>query len=381
MPDYNWSTWLSITLFVARVHTCTFDRACHVAGRWETFAKINMGVTLKDIAREAGVNLSTASRSLSGAYGVHPRTREHVLGIAHRLNYRPNRVARGLVTGRSHTLAVVVSDIRNPFFAEVARGAEDAAYAAGCDLVLCNSDLDTAKQVRYIDSLLAKRVDGILMNSVSALTSAQQDQLANCGVPVILLNRSSSRKRFSTILADNTEGGALAAKHLISLGHRRLMHLTGPSQHGNFMDRMKGFLKVTQNAGLPDPIVVRGQHTFSGGYEMAKKALAKNRTATAVFAANDVIAFGCIRAALESGIRIPDELSIIGFDNIEMSQITCPPLTTIHHPKYEIGKSAVEMLLKMAAGEGYEPEHRVIGVRLVQRQSCRDIRPADMLHA
>jgi LacI family transcriptional regulator len=281
-----------------------------------------------------------------------------------------------LVTGRSQTLAVIVSDIRNPFFAEVARGAEDAAYAAGCDLVLCNSDLDTAKQVRYIDSLLAKRVDGILMNSISALTNAQQDQLANCGVPVILLNRSSSRKRFSTILADNNEGGVLAAKHLISLGHRRLMHLTGPSQHGNFMDRMKGFLKATQNAGLPDPIVVRGQHTFSGGYEMAKKALAKNRTATAVFAANDVIAFGCIRAALESGIRIPDELSLIGFDNIEMSQITCPPLTTIDHPKYEIGKSAVEMLLKMSAGEGYEPEHRVIGVRLVQRESCSDIRPA-----
>lgn len=332
-----------------------------------------MSVTLKDVAREAGVNLSTASRSLSGAYGVHPHTREHVLGIARRLNYRPNRVARGLVTGRSHTLAIVVSDIRNPFFAELARGAEDAAYAAGCDLVLCNSDLDTAKQVRYIDSLLAKRVDGILMNSVSALTNVQQDQLAACGVPVILLNRSSSRKRFSTILADNTQGGMLAARHLVSLGHKKLVHLTGPSQHGNLMDRTKGFLKVAQNANLPEPIVVRGQHTFAGGYEMAKKALSKNRTATAVFAANDVIALGCIRAALEAGIRVPDQLSIIGFDNIETSQISCPPLTTIHQPKYEIGKSAVEMLLKMAAGEEYEPEHRVIGVRLVERQSCRDL--------
>ena len=333
-----------------------------------------MGVTLKDVAREAGVNLSTASRSLSGAYGVHPHTRERVLGIARRMNYRLNRVARGLVTGRSHTLAVIVSDIRNPFFAEVARGAEDAAYAASCDLVLCNSDLDTAKQVRYIDSLLAKRVDGILMNSVSVLTNVQQDQLATCGVPVILLNRSSTRKRFSTILAENMEGGALAARYLISLGHRKLIHLTGPSQHGNLTDRTKGFLKVVQNAALPDPIVFRGQHTFQGGYEMAKKALAKNRTGTAVFAANDVIAFGFIRAALESGVRIPDELSIVGFDNIETSQITCPPLTTIHQPKYEIGKAAVEMLLEMAASERYEPEHRVIGVRLVERQSCRDIR-------
>ncbi len=335
-----------------------------------------MGITLKDIAREAGVNLSTASRSLSGAYGVHPHTREHVLGIARRLNYRPNRVARGLVTGRSQTMAVIVSDIRNPFFAEVARGAEDAAYAADCDLVLCNSDLDTEKQVRYIDALLAKRVDGILMNSVSALTRAQQDQLAASGVPVILLNRSPTCKRFSTILADNTEGGTLAAKHLISLGHKRLLHLTGPSQHGNLTDRTKAFLKAMQNASLPDPVVIRGQHTFLGGYEMAKRAFAKNRSATAVFAANDVMAFGCIRAALESGIRIPDDLSIIGFDNIEVSQITCPPLTTIHQPKYELGKAAIEMLLKMTIAEEYQPEHRVIGVRLVERQSCRDIRSA-----
>ena len=132
-----------------------------------------MAVTIKDVARESGVNVSTVSRALNGEYGVHADTREHVVTIAQRLGYRPNRVARGLVTGRSHTLGLVVSDIRNPFFSEVARGAEDAACRAGYDLILCNSDLDPEKQMRYAQSLLEKRVDGILMNSVAALSRKQ----------------------------------------------------------------------------------------------------------------------------------------------------------------------------------------------------------------
>ena len=153
----------------------------------ETFAK--MAVTIKDVARESGVNVSTVSRALNGGYGVHRDTREHVMAVAARLNYRPNRVARGLVTGRSHTLGLVVSDIRNPFFAELARGAEDAARGASCDLVLCNGDLDPDKQMSYVRSLIEKRVDGILMNSVARLSRKQQQELASCGVPIVLLNR------------------------------------------------------------------------------------------------------------------------------------------------------------------------------------------------
>src|SRR6516225_3776290 len=184
-----------------------------------------MAITIKDVARESGVNVSTVSRALNGEYGVHAGTREHVLAIAKRLHYRPNRVARGLVTGRSHTLALVVSDIRNLFFAEVARGAEDAAYRAGYDLVLCNSDLDPEKQMRYAQLLAEKRVDGILMNSVAALSRKQQEQLLALGVPIVLLNRTAPRSAFSTICADNEAGGALAADYLLKLGHRKIAHL------------------------------------------------------------------------------------------------------------------------------------------------------------
>ena len=177
-----------------------------------------MAITIKDIARESGVNISTVSRALNDAYGVHQETRGHVLAVAARLNYYPNRVARGLKTRRSHTLALIVSDIRNPFFAEVTRGAEDAARAGGYDLVLCNSDLDPRKQMEYVASLLEKQVDGILMNSVADLSRKQQDQLAASGVPIVLLNRSTASKSFSTVCADNEAGGVMAARYLLRLG-------------------------------------------------------------------------------------------------------------------------------------------------------------------
>ena len=330
-----------------------------------------MPITIKDVARESGVNISTVSRALNNGYGVNNETRRHVMEVANRLKYRTNQVARGLVTGQSHTIGLIVSDIRNPFFAEVARGAEDAAYCAGHDLVLCNSDLKAKKQMGYFDSLLAKRVDGILMNSVAELSRAQQDQLGAAGVPIVLLNRSSDYRRFSSVLGDNLHGGEIAGNYLIDLGHTKVGHITGRRTHGNLADRAKGFLKAFHDRGLPEPEVIYGENTFAGGYESAKRLLGPDRKITAIFAGNDVLAFGCIRTAIEKGIRIPDELSIIGFDNVEISQITSPPLTTVNQPKYEIGKAAIEMLLNMMAKDSIrEPEHRIIGVRLIERQSC-----------
>ena len=331
-----------------------------------------MPVTIKDVARESGVNVSTVSRALNGEYGVHAETREHVVAVAERLRYRPNRVARGLVTGQSHTLGLVVSDIRNPFFAEVARGAEDAAYRAGYDLVLCNSDLDPEKQLRYLQSLVEKRVDGILMNSVASLNRRQQDQLAAMGVPIVLLNRGASGHAFSTISADNDAGGALAAEYLLKLGHRRIAHLTGPRHHGNMTERARGFVRALEAARMPvHPIVMHGKNNFAGGMELAVKLLALHPDVTAIFVGSDTMAFGVMRALMEAGRQIPRDVSVVGFDNVELASIVHPPLTTIHQPKYEIGQAAVEILLRLAGrGEHRVPEHRLFGVNLVERQSC-----------
>lgn len=332
-----------------------------------------MATTIKDVARESGVNISTVSRALNNEYGVNPETRELVLAVAQRLQYRPNRVARGLVTGRSHSLALIVSDIRNPFFAEVARGAADAARADDCDLVLCNSDLDPVRQMEYVQSLLEKRVDGILMNSVAALSPEEQKQLAGCGAPIVLLNRSAASRAFSTVSADNEAGGVLAAQHLLELRHREIAHITGPRQHGNLSDRTRGFVDTLAAAPKPvSPLVLHGAFNFEGGRELTLKVLDHHPEVTAIFAANDVMAFGAVRAILDRGRRIPEDISLIGFDNIDFSSIIHPPLTTIHQPKYEMGQAAVEILLRMARDKNRRtPESRVLGVELVRRQSCR----------
>jgi DNA-binding LacI/PurR family transcriptional regulator len=334
-----------------------------------------MPVTIKDVARESGVNISTVSRALNDEYGVHPETREHVIAVASRLKYRPNRVARGLVTGRSNTLALIISDIRNPFFAEVARGAEDAARAGGSDLVLCNSDLNADKQIEYVHSLLEKRVDGILMNSVSVLTRAQQQDLAKSPVPIVLLNRAGNRKTFSTVCADNEAGGQLAARYLLKLGHRAIAHITGPRHHGNMTARAKGFLNTIEaNTDCSKPLVLHGENSFQGGYELTRQLLQQPAAITAIFAANDIMAFGAARAIYESGRRIPDDISLIGFDNVELSSVIHPPLTTIHQPKYELGKAAVELLMRHSAKDSdLPPEHVVLDVELIERQSCRPL--------
>jgi LacI family transcriptional regulator len=282
-------------------------------------------------------------------------------------------VASSLVTGRSHTLALIVADIRNPFFAELARGAEDAARAGGCDLVLCNSDLSADKQMEYVHSLLEKRVDGILMNSVAEFTRSQQERLEATGVPIVMLNQSAASKSFSTVSADNRAGGALAAEYLLRLGHRKIAHLTGPRHHGNMTDRARGFLQALKESGKdPSVTVLHGENSFAGGHALAQKLLDKTPDVTAIFAGNDLMAFGTARAIIEAGRAVPDDVSLIGFDNLEFASVLHPPLTTIHQPKYEIGRAAAEILLRLARDKGSAaPEHRILGVELVERQSCR----------
>jgi len=254
----------------------------------------------------------------------------------------------------------------------LARGAEDAAYAAGCDLVLCNSDLEQAKQVHYIRSLAGKRVDGIIMNSVASLSHADRAELTRYGIPIVVLNRVAGAKGFSSVVADNEEGGALAGEYLARLGHRRIGHITGPNLQSNLNDRTRGFLSAVEAAGIGEVHVLRGVHSMEGGYAMTQRLLEKEPKLTAIFAANDAMAFGAIRALTEMGKLIPRDVSLVGFDNVELAAIVQPPLTTIHQPKYEMGKAAVEMLLSHKEAP-HTPEHRVLGVRLIERQSCREL--------
>jgi len=332
-------------------------------------------ITLKKIAEEAGVDVSTVSRALAGLNGVHKDTRDRVLEVARKFRYRPNLLARGLVKGHSQTIGLLVSDIRNPYFAEVARGAEDAAFHAAHDLVLCNSDLNQTKQMRYIRSLLDKNVTGLIMHSVGTLSAAEREELENCGVRIVLLDRQAKSQPFSTVSADNHQGGFIAAQHLIELGHRNIAHLNGPRHHTTFADRMRGFVDAVDSSGEKiSTVMMDSDPTIPDGYAMTKKLLAEKPEVTAIVAGNDAIALGAMRAAAEFGVSIPDDLSVIGFDNIEVSDLIHPALTTIHQPKYEMGQAAVEILLKVSRTEMTRvPEHRLFGVTLIERKSCKPL--------
>jgi LacI family transcriptional regulator len=330
-------------------------------------------VTLKDVAREAGYDISTVSRALTGAYGVHQRTRAEVVAVAHRLDYRPNRVARGLATGCAGSIGMLISDLRNPYFVELARGAEDAACAAGIDLMLCHSDLDPEKQSRYLRSFAENRATGIVMNLVAPLSRKQTQELIQHNTSVVLFNRVSRDLPFSTVQCDNAQGGYMAGKYLLRLGHRRIGILAGLRQHTNPHERYCGFLNAVREKPA-ELAVVHGYHGQKQAFELTNKLLAANPRITAIFAINDTMAFGAIQAIMQTGRSIPDDISLVGFDDVELSSIVHPPLTTVHVPQYEMGRAAVEIIMRQAkARMPAVAEHRVFGVSLVERQSCRPV--------
>ena len=320
------------------------------------------------------MDASTVSRALNGRAGVRKEIRERVLDAASRLHYRPNLVARELVTGKSNAIGLLVSDIRNPFSAEVARGAEDAAYRAGHDVVLCNSDLDPVKQMRYFFSLLDKRVGGIVMNSVASLSRVDRKRIASSNTPVVLLSVEPREHSFSSVTCDNERGGYLAGAYLAGLGHTVVAHLTAAVHHSNLEGRWRGFARAMRRvAPRRKPVLLGGAHNSRGGFEMAQQLLKKYPEVTAIFAGNDAIAFGTARALHMAGVRIPDDISLIGFDDIEPDSIMQPSLTTISQPMYEIGSAAVEILIGRINRNDGVPEHRKFDVRLIERESCREL--------
>jgi LacI family transcriptional regulator len=209
------------------------------------------------------------------------------------------------------------------------------------------------------------------MNSVAALSRAQQEGLMALGMPIVLLSRMAAERFFSTVTADNHTGGYLAGRYLTQLGHRFIAHITGPKRHGNFSERARGFLKaIEESRKTVKPVIMHGAQSFKGGYDMVRHLIERHPETTAIFTGNDIMAFGAMRALYELGLRIPKEVSLIGFDNLEFSSLLHPPLTTVHQPKYEMGQAAVELLLKLGKRDGRTPEHRMLGVELIERESC-----------
>jgi LacI family transcriptional regulator len=286
------------------------------------------------------------------------------------LGYHPNRLARSLRSGKTQTIGMIVPNSTDPFFAEVARGIEDTAFENGYSLILCNSDSNLDKEAFYTDVLVEKQVDGILFLAAGVSTERILD-LQQRGMLVVVVDRELPAANVDTVLTDNAGGGWSATRHLIDLGHRRIGYIAGPSDLTLSEYRSTGYRKALKEAGITadEELILRGTFDFESGYRTAGQLLANHNRPTAIFACNDLMAIGAICAATELGLQVPQDLSVVGYDDIPLASYSNPPLTTIAQPNYDMGVKAASMLLERLLDPGMPARRVVLDIELRIRRS------------
>ena len=329
--------------------------------------------TIQDVAKRAGVSISTVSRVVNQSAPVDQVTTGRVREAIAMLDYRPNLLARSFRRRVTHTIGLVVPDNSNPFFAELARVIEDEGFAAGYSVILCNSDLSERKQATYVDALIAKRVDGLIIVSSGLISEAAGPDLMRrileASVPCVAIDRDLGGMPVDQVLVDNELGGELAAGYLLGLGHRRLAYVGGPSDLTPSAGRIAGFRRgLADSASL---ITLPGNGRHDGGAQAAQALLEGRSGVTAAFAFNDLTAIGLIGALHRAGSRVPHDLSVVAFDNIPQAATSLPALTTIAQPTAEMGRASVRLLLERIAHPGAPYQRLMLPTQLIERESCR----------
>jgi len=310
-------------------------------------------VTLRDVAELAGVHPSTASRALNAGSRslVNEQTVVRVLDAARKLGYQPNSLARGLKTNQTFTVGMLLPDLTNPLFPPIVRGVEDALGAADYTVILGNTDNDANKEEAILRTMLNRRVDGLIV-ATARRSASQMSQLEGAGIPVVLVNRSNDHSQLPSVSGDDHAGIGLAVRHLASLGHRRIAHVAGPQNLSTGLARYQSFVGWMQSEGLdPDPRLIVFSEWFheAPGAAAAVELFERGVDFTAIVAANDLLAIGCYDVLAEQGLRVPDDVSVIGYNDMPFSDKLNPPLTTIQIPHYTIGVTAAELALDLMA--------------------------------
>jgi LacI family transcriptional regulator len=321
-----------------------------------------------EVARSAGVSIATVSRVANARGAVRPQTAARVQAAMRRLGYRPDALARGLAAHRSRTIGLLISDILHPYFADIVRGAQAQAELSEYAVLLGDASVHTAHSDVLVRRLLERRVDGLIVAS-DRTTTEYAMQLRSEDVPIVCIN--GSREQFPrAVQIDNQTGAALAIEHLTSLGHRRIAHLAGPSGAPTSEERLAGYRAALERAGqgYDAELVVTGDGRFAESRTASVALLALSDPPTAIFAYNDRSAFGCYQAIRAAGLRVGTDISVVGFDDIVMAGWVDPPLTTVHQPRIEMGRLAVDLLLGVLNGTAGD-DHVVVQPHLVLRGS------------
>jgi LacI family transcriptional regulator len=316
--------------------------------------------TIQDVAKLAGVAPITVSRVMNNSGYASEETRARVEAAIIELGYIPNTLARGLRSKRTHTLALVVTDITNPFFTLIARGVEDRASHSGYTVIYCNTDESEVKEEKYINILLQKQVDGVLLVPARSNSKSVNFLFSN-EIPVVLIDRSIPDTQTDLVRSDSQEGAYNLTRHLIELGHKKIVTMTGPREVSTSSDRVSGYQRAMVEAGLEDfEGVYYDTYTLTSGYELTQQALALNPRPTAIFGTNNFISIGVLKALRDAGLRVPEDMSVVGFDDLPASMVVDPILTVAAQPAYEMGSQAAELLLKRISAELPEINQEVI---------------------
>jgi DNA-binding LacI/PurR family transcriptional regulator len=330
-----------------------------------------MSVTIREVARQARVSTATVSRVLNGSGPVAEATRRRVTEAVARLAYEPNAVARSLVSAATHTIGILLPDISNPFFPELVKGVQLLADDRRYTLLLLNTEGDSTREASALSTLRGKRVDGLVMVGLSA-GPEQVGEMLGTDIPVVVLDRAMRPGTYTVVRLDHARGAAMAMEHLLGLGHRKIAYIAGPRGLELSRQRIGAYRTALREAGLDvDPrLVLGGDFTEVGGSAAAEQLLASRIAFTAVFAANDLSAIGAIRALRTHGRRVPEDVSVIGFDDIHLAGYVTPALTTIRQPTYAMGRRAAELLIDAIEGAGsLTPQTVLFQPELVVRES------------
>jgi LacI family transcriptional regulator len=327
--------------------------------------------TIRDVAKLAGISISTVSRYLNKTGYVNADTELNIKNAIEKLNYVPSVVARGLTGKNTKTFALILPDISNPFFPELARAVEDVASTYGFTVIFCNTDGQVGKEKKYMDALKSKNIDGIIFAS-NTLGQEDVDKLTSYNIPYVCLDRAPTNKTCSVVRSNNREGGKIAVKHLLESGCKKIGHIYGPQDLIPAKERLIGYEESVKAFEWFSPsLMVLGDFGIGGGIKATEILMKRHPDIDAIFAGNDLMAVGALKALHRMGIKVPEQVAVCGFDGINMTEITEPELTTIAQPIYDMGALVSRILIKKIEGNMEEDQIYELDVMLIPRESTK----------
>lgn len=328
-----------------------------------------MKFNIKDVAKKAGVSISTVSRVVNESKVVKAETQRRVMEAIEELGYKPNAIARSLKIKNTKTIGIMIPDISNQFYPEVVRGVEDIANMYKYNIFLCNTDRDGEKELQYFDVLAEKQVDGIVLMG-NEVSEELYNRIKLLNIPVVLIG--ADYMDIPSVTIDHEKAGKAMVKYLIKKGHSSIGLITGKFTDPAYgVARLEGYKSALEEENIEflSQYVVEGDLRYKSGYEGAKKLLDLKNSPTAIFAATDEMAIGVLRAAQEMQIRIPEELTVVGFDNLDISDKIYPALTTVAQPMYELGAIGMRVLTKILNDDALESEKIILNYSIIERES------------